>query len=88
VHAALLRECREELGSRVHIQYLSGVYYHAEFNAHALIFRASLPPAAPIQLSAEHAAWRYAALDELSAVQRHRVAACLAFAGVVDSACF
>ncbi len=88
VHATLLRECREELGTAIQIHYLSGVYYHAEFNAHALIFRAALPIDSGIQLSAEHVAWRYVPLEELSAVQRRRVQACLTFDGTVDSACF
>ncbi len=88
IHAALLRECREELGCVVHIHYLSGVYYHAEVNAHAFIFRASLPSDSQIELSAEHDAWRYMTLDTLSMVQRRRVEACLSLTGIVDSACF
>jgi 8-oxo-dGTP pyrophosphatase MutT (NUDIX family) len=88
VHAALARECEEELGCAVEIRYLSGVYYHAVYNVHALIFRAELPPGAEVRLSAEHDAFRWFAIDELSAVQRRRVEECLGFDGTVKSAAF
>ncbi len=88
IHATLLRECQEELGCPIQLHYLSGVYYHTEFNAHVFIFRASLPQNAAIQLSREHAAWQYIAVSALSAVQQRRVTACLSYTGIVDSACF
>ena len=66
VHQALFRECREELGCQVSVQYMSGMYYHQAYNSHACIFRCQLPAGAEIQLSPEHSAHRYFPLDELS----------------------
>ncbi|SCK18079.1 NUDIX hydrolase [Vogesella sp. LIG4] len=88
IHQALLRECREELGVTVGIDYLSGIYYHAQYQSQVCIFRCQLPAAARLQLSGEHLAWRYWALVELSAVQRRRVEDCLGFDGTVRSAAF
>lgn len=81
VHEALLRECREELGCRVEVRYLSGVYYHPKVESHALIFRCGLSEGANIRLSSEHSACAYFPLEELSAVQRQRVEDCLRFDG-------
>jgi len=88
IHEALVRECLEELGCRVEVCYMSGVYYHRAYNAHACIFHCKLPPGAEIQLSAEHSECRYFGLDELSPVQRQRVEDCLSFDGEVKSAAF
>lgn len=88
IHEALLRECREEIGCAVTIRYLSGVYYHRAFNAHACIFRCQLPPGAEIRLSAERCDYRWARLDELKPFQRRRVEDCLAFDGQARSASF
>jgi len=88
IHQALLRECLEELGVVVDIDCLTGVYYHRQFESQACIFRCRLPAAASLVLSDEHLAWRYWPLDELSPVQKQRVADCLAFDGVVRSAAF
>ncbi|MGB1237010.1 MAG: NUDIX domain-containing protein [Pseudomonadales bacterium] len=88
IHQALLRECREELGCEVEIKYLSGVYYHGSYNSQAFIFRCELAPQGDIALSSEHSAHRFAAVDELSAVQQHRIKECLAFDGYVHSASF
>jgi 8-oxo-dGTP pyrophosphatase MutT (NUDIX family) len=76
------RECREELGQNVSVGPLTGIYYHKVHNSHAFIFRAELC-SAPIVLSAEHTAFRYFSLEELSAVQRIRVEDCLRFNGEV-----
>ncbi|MCJ8301057.1 MAG: NUDIX domain-containing protein [Pseudomonadales bacterium] len=38
IHQALDRECKEELGIQVQINYLSGVYFHSAFNSQAFIF--------------------------------------------------
>lgn len=88
IHDALNRECLEELGCPLHMQYLSGVYYHAAVNSHAFIFRCQLPEQAVIQLSDEHSAYHWFNLDQLSAVQQIRVKDCLDFTGHVISRCF
>lgn len=88
VHEALVRECLEELGCEIKVRYMSGVYYHRAYNAHACIFRCELLPDAEIRLSTEHSEHRYFALDELSPVQRQRVEDCLSFDGKVKSAAF
>lgn len=85
IHEALMRECEEELGCKVTIAYLSGVYYHKAYNSQAFIFRCHLAPNATITLSCEHSEFMYQAIDTLSAVQRQRVQACLAFNGTVVS---
>jgi len=88
VHAALRRECQEELGCDVEIRYMSGMYYHQVYNSHACIFRCELSAAAEIQLSAEHSEYGYFSLKQLSPVQRRRVQDCLSFDGQVRSASF
>lgn len=81
VHETLLRECQEELGCAVGVQYLSGVYCPSAVESHALIFRCTLPEGAEIRLSSEHSEWRYFEVKELSTVQRQRVEDCLRFDG-------
>jgi 8-oxo-dGTP pyrophosphatase MutT (NUDIX family) len=88
VHEGLQRECEEELGTRVRILYLSGIYSHSTVRSHAFIFRCSLPEDAPPRLSEEHSAFQYFDPTELAPVQRKRVEDCLAFQGVVQSARF
>ena len=88
VHETLIRECWEELGCVVNVQYLSGVYCHPAVESHALIFRCTLPPGAEISLSSEHSNWDYIALAELSPVQRQRVEDCLRFDGNARSCRF
>jgi 8-oxo-dGTP pyrophosphatase MutT (NUDIX family) len=81
------RECREELGQKINVLCLTGVYYHQVHSSHAFIFRAELCPG-PVVLSPEHTDFEYFALEELSAVQRKRVEDCLQFKGEVASAKF
>ncbi|MFC6632685.1 NUDIX hydrolase [Microbulbifer taiwanensis] len=88
VHEALLRECREELGRQVNIDYLSGVYYHRVYSSHVFIFRAHFADSAPITLSDEHSEMGYFPLEQLSPVQLQRVRDCLDFDGRVRSAKF
>ncbi len=88
IHEALLRECREELGRAVRIDYLSGVYYHRVYHSHVFIFRAHFADSAVITLSDEHSEVAYFPLSELSPVQRQRVRDCLEFDGRVRSAKF
>lgn len=88
IHQALHRECDEELGCEIEVDYLSGVYYHASVNSHAFIFRCHLRNAVDIQLSAEHSEYAWFALDQLHHVQRIRVQDCLDFKGSVVSRAF
>ena len=81
VHETLIRECQEELGWPVEVQYLSGVYCHPAVESHALVFRCVLPSGADIRLSSEHSESRYFALEDLTPVQRQRVEDCLRFDG-------
>jgi 8-oxo-dGTP pyrophosphatase MutT (NUDIX family) len=88
VHEALLRECREELGRIVAIDYLSGIYYHRVYRSHVFIFRAHFVSGGAIALSSEHSELAYFPLQQLSPVQRLRVEQCLNFTGQVQSAKF
>ncbi|AWL29773.1 NUDIX domain-containing protein [Acinetobacter defluvii] len=88
IHEALIRECHEEIGCDVQVEYLSGVYFHASVNSHAFIFKCSLLENAKIQLSDEHSAYRWLSLDELSTVQKIRIEDCLSFHGTVQSRAF
>ncbi|MBB1438149.1 NUDIX domain-containing protein [Shewanella sp. SG41-4] len=88
IHQALERECLEELGCEVDVQYLSGVYFHSAYQSQAFIFRCELPQGATIRLSDEHSDYVYVAVTELSNIQQQRVNECLAFSGVVRSAAF
>jgi 8-oxo-dGTP diphosphatase len=85
IHDGLLRECEEELGCRVEIRYLSGVYSHPKVQSHAFIFRCTLPTGAELRLSAEPCEWCYFDPEHMSQVQRQRVLDCLAFDGQVRS---
>jgi 8-oxo-dGTP diphosphatase len=76
------RECREELGQRISVGPLTGIYYHKVHKSHAFILRADLS-GTQIVLSVEHTAFRHFALEELSAVQRVRVEDALRFNGEV-----
>ena len=88
IHQALDRECSEELGLHVKINYLSGVYFHSSYNSQAFIFCCAIDESAEIILSSEHSAYQYSSIDELSEVQKIRVQDCLGFSGYVKSAAF
>lgn len=102
IHEALVRECQEELGLSVRVNYLSGVYYHSAYQSQAFIFRCELllPDGSevaknvaegeplPIHLSHEHSEFAFHDIDTLSAVQQQRIKDCLNFNGVVMSAKF
>lgn|SRR3989338_1442126 len=88
IHEALIRECQEELGIKVEIVYLSGIYFHKTYNSHACIFRCNMQPNSHIQLSSEHSEYRYFKLEELTAIQRKRIEDCLNYDGKVKSAAF
>ncbi|MDM1762736.1 MULTISPECIES: NUDIX domain-containing protein [unclassified Acinetobacter] len=88
IHAALIRECREEIGCDIQIDYLSGVYFHSVVKSHAFIFKCTLAKDAEIKLSEEHSMYQWFKLDELSAVQKIRIVDCLNFQGTVQSRVF
>ena len=88
VHDALIRECQEELGCDVSIQYLSGVYYHSAVNSHAFMFRCTLQSDQPINLSDEHSEYRWFDFEQLSPVQKIRIEDCFHFDGQVKSRAF
>ncbi|MFW1736406.1 NUDIX hydrolase [Acinetobacter sp. ULE_I001] len=88
VHEALIRECQEELGCEVSIEYLSGVYYHSAVNSHAFMFKCTLQSDQPINLSDEHSEYRWFDFDQLSPVQKIRIEDCFHFDGQVKSRAF
>ena len=88
IHEALIRECREELGCEIQIDYLSGVYFHSAVTSHAFIFRCHLLENQSIRLSSEHSEFRWFALNSLSDVQCLRVEDCLNHKGLVVSRSF
>lgn len=88
IHQALHRECMEELGCEIQVQYLSGVYFHTAVMSHAFIFRCHLIDSFQIQLSAEHDEYRWFDIEQLSEVQKIRVVDCLVFNGEVKSRSF
>lgn len=87
IHQALIRECLEELGSNIKIEYLSGVYFHSSVNSHAFIFKCYLESSI-IQLSEEHSEFKWFNLSELSEIQKIRVQDCLYYNGEVKSRSF
>lgn len=88
IHQALYRECYEELGCEVEIEYLSGAYYHAQVKSHAFIFKCRTNSLQDIQLSHEHTAYAWFDIGTLSEVQKIRVQDCINFNGVVVSRSF
>jgi 8-oxo-dGTP diphosphatase len=88
IHEGLRRECYEELGCEVDIDYLSGVYSHVKVKSHAFVFRCSIRNGSTIELSDEHSEFRYFRPEEMHTVQRQRVIDCLEFTGEVRSARF
>ena len=81
----MIRECNEELGLLVEVQYLSGVYYHSAYDSQAFIFRCEVDESAVIILSDEHTEFRFVAISALSAVQKARVLDCIEYTGSVVS---
>jgi len=90
VHQALIRECQEEIGCEIEVEYLSGVYYHAEHEAHVFIFRVKIDSAAQIKLDDEHSEYSYFDPKDksISRVQRRRIYECLNHDGTLKSASF
>ncbi len=88
IHEALVRECKEELGCEISINYLSGVYYHSAYNSQAFIFRCEIIQESKIILSSEHTEYKYTRVETMSAVQQRRINECLSYTGNVVSAKF
>ncbi|WP_025820928.1 NUDIX hydrolase [Shewanella marina] len=84
IHQTLVRECLEELGQTVTIDYLSGVYYHAHYQSQVFIFKAKLTQD-NILLSHEHSQYGFFDIESLSSVQQRRIYDCLAYNGQVRS---
>ena len=85
IHEALHRECWEEIGIDIQINYLSGIYYHSRHNSQAFIFRISIADNHPIRLSKEHSAYRFFDLNSLNPIQNIRINDCLNYSGEVKS---
>jgi len=88
IHQAVKRECLEELGCEVKVDYLSGVYYHSAYQSQVFIFKCTLVEPTAIKLSDEHSEYQYFDLSALSSVQLCRVKTCIEFDGEVDSRVF
>ncbi|MCL1049712.1 NUDIX domain-containing protein [Shewanella abyssi] len=85
IHQALIRECREELGLTIKINYLTGVYYHSAYDSQAFLFKCEMDEFDKIKLSDEHSQYLFMPISLLSAVQRTRVVDCIEFNGAVIS---
>ncbi|QQX80680.1 NUDIX domain-containing protein [Shewanella sp. KX20019] len=85
IHQALIRECREELGFTIKINYLTGVYYHSQHDSQAFLFKCEMDEFDKITLSDEHSQYKFMPLSSLSAVQKTRVVDCIEFNGTVVS---
>ncbi len=88
IHETLLRECREELGRDIKILYLSGVYFHANHNSHAFVFRCDFQDNKEIRLSEEHSEFTYLKASELKDSHRIKIEDCLSYSGNTKSAKF
>jgi 8-oxo-dGTP pyrophosphatase MutT (NUDIX family) len=62
--AAVIRECREELGVTVAIDGMTGMYYHANISAYVAIFRCRILEG-EIRLSHEHNQYRWGEIESL-----------------------
>jgi 8-oxo-dGTP diphosphatase len=78
--AAILRECREELGSEVVVDGLTGIYYHSHNSAYVAIFRARLV-GGELRLSHEHSEYRWLEPEALPDRTRHMVEDALRYEG-------
>lgn len=80
VEEAVARECREELGVAVSVEFLSGIYYIKQLDSHMLVFRCALQSDA-IRLSVEHSAFRYIDVDDLPPGEQLRARDVLEYSG-------
>lgn len=74
------RECREELGVPVEIEGLTGMYYHERSSAYVAVFRCRLA-GEQVQLSHEHAEYRWLEPERLNDRVRPMVEDALRFTG-------
>lgn len=88
IYEALERECLEELGIKVEIVSLTGVYYHRSYNAQVCIFKCKINDKDVITLSEEHSEYKWFEVEELSKVQQIRVNDAIKFDGVIKSRVF
>jgi 8-oxo-dGTP diphosphatase len=85
IHETLFRECKEELGREIKINYLSGVYFHANHHSHAFVFRCEFSDNLPIELSSEHSAYQYLSASELTYSHIQKIADCLNYNSITVS---
>ena len=85
IHETLERECFEEIGVKVDIGELTGVYYHKAFDSQVVLFRCEVGKIEDIKLSNEHTEYKYFPLEEMSEVQRIRVKDSIEFNGKAES---
>ena len=62
IDETLKRECIEELGIKIEICDLTGIYYHSEFNSYVFIFKCKAIEENRISLSSEHSEYKYFSL--------------------------
>ncbi|MRG85479.1 NUDIX hydrolase [Salinibacillus xinjiangensis] len=82
------RECQEELGVKIDVKYLSGMYYHSDFHAQVCLFRCTIPNDESITLSSEHSEYRWFPFEELGTIQKERIDHALNFTGDVHFAVY
>ena len=78
--AAVVRECREELGVTVEIEGLTGLHYYGNIAAYVALFRCRIV-SGTIRLSHEHSDYRWAKVEELSDAMAEQVVDAYRFQG-------
>lgn len=78
--AAVIRECREELGVSVAVEALTGMYYHTSTSTYVGIFRCTIISGS-IQISHEHSEYRWVPVEDLPQGIRQEVTDALTFDG-------
>lgn len=80
--AAVVRECREELGCEVELEGMTGFYYYADVSAYVGAFRARIR-SGTVRLSHEHSEFRWVPVDEVPGRLRAVVEDALGYKGTV-----
>ena len=88
IYEALTRECQEELGKKIKVKNLSGMYYHKKHNSYTIIIRCDLSSCVNIRLSSEHSDYRFINPTELKPSQTQRILDCINYYGEVKSFSF
>lgn len=78
--AAVIRECREELGVAISIEAFTGMYYHTNNSTYVGIFRCAIVDGS-IRLSHEHSEYRWFPVTDLPERIRQEVVDALNFNG-------